>query len=459
MKRFIALLLVLLLCASLAHAEEAEKYDALPEIFQITVEENERKINDGGAYVYKEYVTTTNPQVNAELRQIVDGYDDALASTLQMDPRKKGKKGSALNIATVYYRTGDRFLSTLTIARVNYYDQQLSSAYTTRTWDLSTGKRLLLTDLFAQDSQAWDILQKGVREHMAQIFPGEERNQAVIEKLCSRESLETADFTLSGMELTLHYAAADIVPGKVTLTHVRFFYPQFSGMMTETGIAATDNSRWKMVAVTCDDGPKDYTSSLALDAFRKIGARVTYFTVGKQLERYGYVLQKQYDQNHIFGSHSFDHYSGYSFKKKASRLKQLDESAEWTYPLVGEAAKLFRAPGGTYPPWIEAGMPLPIIQWSVDTKDYTGKAPKKIFYVFRDKVTEGDIVLCHDTGKYLYESVPLWGEYLINRGYMFVTVDELAASYGVTLQPNVVYWSVRPGENSEDRSNMGKKKK
>ena len=42
---------------------------------------------------------------------------------------------------------------------------------------------------------------------------------------------------------------------------------------------------------------------------------------------------------------------------------------------------------------------------------------------------------------------------------MFVTVDELAASYGVTLQPNVVYWSVRPGENSEDRSNMGKKKK
>ncbi len=75
--------------------------------------------------------------------------------------------------------------------------------------------------------------------------------------------------------------------------------------MTETGVAATDNSRWKMVAVTCDDGPKDYASSKALENFRKYGVRVTYFTVGKQLDKYGYVLQKQYDQNQIFATHTF----------------------------------------------------------------------------------------------------------------------------------------------------------
>ena len=65
------------------------------------------------------------------------------------------------------------------------------------------------------------------------------------------------------------------------LIHVRFFYPQFDGMMTELGARATDNSRWKMVAVTCDDGPKERYSTYALDAFRKQGARVTYFSVGK----------------------------------------------------------------------------------------------------------------------------------------------------------------------------------
>lgn len=133
-----------------------------------------------------------------------------------------------------------------------------------------------------------------------------------------------------------------------------------------------------------------------------------------------------------------------------SRLRELALSAEWTLPLVGEEASLFRAPGGTYPSWVESGMPMPIIQWSVDTYDYTGKSPKRIFYTFRDKVTEGDIILCHDTGEYLHESVPLWGEYLLERGFMFVTVDELACAFGLEMQPSVVYWSVRPGENSVD---------
>lgn len=69
------------------------------------MEEAEQKIDDGSAYAYKEYVTTVNPEVNAALRALVDGYDEAISPTLEMDPRKKGKRGSALNIDTVYYRT------------------------------------------------------------------------------------------------------------------------------------------------------------------------------------------------------------------------------------------------------------------------------------------------------------------------------------------------------------------
>ena len=103
MKRLLAVLLVLALCMGCASAEESgvEKYDSLPEIFKISVEENERKIEEGKAYVYKEYVTTTNSQVNGELREIVDGYDEEITPTLQMDPRKKGSKGSTLNIDTL----------------------------------------------------------------------------------------------------------------------------------------------------------------------------------------------------------------------------------------------------------------------------------------------------------------------------------------------------------------------
>ena len=135
MKRMLALFLTLV-CLAGSAAAEPEKYDAMPAIFAVTVEEDAREIDEGSAYVYKEYLTTTNPDVNAELRAIVDAYDREFSPALQPDPRKRGKRGSVLNISTVYYRTGEKYLSTLTIARVSYEEQQLSTAFTTRTWDL-----------------------------------------------------------------------------------------------------------------------------------------------------------------------------------------------------------------------------------------------------------------------------------------------------------------------------------
>lgn len=333
------------------------------------------------------------------------------------------------------------------LASVAYCREQRHLEMTTGTYDLATGESVSLKDLFPEKSPAWEVLRQGVERHLQNVFPAQERNGEAISALCTPEALARADFTLSAMELTLHYPASLVFePGQNQLIHVRFFYPQFEGMMTTLGLAVTDNSRWKMVAITCDDGPKDYSSTYALNAFRKVGARVTYFHVGTQLERYPDVLRRQFDQNHALGNHSYHHWSGYSFKSEASKLGELSANDALTLQLVGETAPFFRAPGGTYPPWAEAHLPVPIIQWSLDTYDYTGKSAKKIFYSVRNNVREHDIILCHDTGKYLHAAVPLIGEYLTAHGYMMVTLQELAAAQGVAPEPNGVYLSFREGE-------------
>ena len=458
MKRLIAAMMAALICFSCAIAAADDKYKTMPEIFAVSVESTERKVDDNRSFVYKEYIKTTNKDVNAQLKALVDGYDEQLSHTLQADSKKRGNRNSRLDIDIIYYRTGDRFISTMVQARNVFYREQLSLDMTTRTFDLVTGQRLLLTDLFDEGSAAWGLMEEGVREHMALVYPGEKRDEEAIAALCERDALEQADFTLSGMELTLHYPAKAVFEGKTNLMHVRFYYPQLDGMMTQTGTEATDNSRWKMIALTCDDGPKDYSSTYALDAFRKAGARVTYFIVGKQLPTYGDVFVREFDQNHSFGTHTYNHWSGYTFKTAKRRIQEIDMSAELTLKLVGEKAALFRAPGGTYPPWVDSNLPMPIIQWSLDTYDYTGKNAKRILATIRESVREYDIILCHDTGKYLHEAVPLFGEYLTSHGYMLVTLEELYAAQGITPEPNVVYWSFRPGENSNDRSHLGKKK-
>ena len=455
MKRVLGILLACLLLFSSAMA--AEKYTELPAHFAVEVLSEGQPLLDGKAYSYKEYLKTNSEMIDSDLKAIVDDFEKKWMPDLQADPKKRGNRNSRLDVDIVYYRTGENYLSTMVLARTVYYREQLALEISTQTYDLLSGERIVLADLFIDDDAAWDYLAAGVREQLENIYPGEERNEAAIGDFVTRDSLEGAYFTLSGMELTLHYPAEDFFEGKKNLLHVRFYYPELDGLLSPLGKKVTDNSRWKMVAITCDDGPKDYNSTDALTAFRKVGARVTYFWVGRQLERYGDVAQRQADQNHSYGNHTYNHWSGYSMSKPSRRLKELTDNDVLTLALVGGTAPYFRAPGGTYPPWAEAKLSIPIIQWSLDTYDFTGKSPEKIMYAIRDSIKEYDIVLCHDTGNHLFKAVPLFGEFLTNNGYMMVTLQELLAAQEKELTPNLIYWSFRDGENSVDRSNLKKK--
>ncbi len=51
----------------------------------------------------------------------------------------------------------------------------------------------------------------------------------------------------------------------------------------------------------------------------------------------------------------------------------------------------------------------------------------------------------HDTSDHMFEAVPTWAEYLTERGFMMVTVAELAAAQGVTPENSVVYYRMLNG--------------
>jgi peptidoglycan/xylan/chitin deacetylase (PgdA/CDA1 family) len=227
--------------------------------------------------------------------------------------------------------------------------------------------------------------------------------------------------------------------------NVRFFYDELWDMMTPTARTQTDNSDWKMVALTCDDGAGYSYSPKALTNFRRAGVRVTYFTVGVDCEENPDILMRQHDQNHIIACHTYSHRSGHALKEE-TRIKEVQKHTDLMHSIIGEGSHLFRAPGGTYPPWIESQTGMPILQWSVDTYDYTGKSPERIFYSIRNNVMDGDIILMHDTGKYLHKAVPIFTEWLWDNGYMMVTVEELARMNGVSMQPDTVYFRFLDGQ-------------
>jgi len=70
-------------------------------------------------------------------------------------------------------------------------------------------------------------------------------------------------------------------------------------------------------------------------------------------------------------------------------------------------------------------------------------------------VQDGDVILMHDTGKYLHKAVPIFTEYLWENGYMMVTVDELAHANGITMEPDTVYYRFFEGQTDKrDDSNI-----
>ena len=451
MKRLTILSLCLMLLTGLfTPALSEEKLQALPAIFAVSAVSESRYEGDKTQYIQKDRITTTSDVVNAELNRLVDEMDERYSPLLVEQSSVKAKLYNRLDIEINYFRTGESALSTLILARNTYKKKVKDVFFTTRTYDLVTGKRILLTDLFPNDSKAWDILSKGVKDTLSSAFPKEERDAQVIESLSSRASLEQAEFTLSGMELTLHYDTRALFPEKTGLMHVRFLYPQFDGMMTETGKRQTDNSRFKMVAITCDDGPRGTGTDKALHNFRHAGIRVTYFTVGKLYDESFALLRREYDANHLIANHSWNHWNGHGLDHPA-RLKQVNKVQEYVTDHLGETPRLFRAPCGTYPKWIESAIGLPIIQWSVDTYDFKGLSAADIIRSVRKFTGEGDIILMHDTGETMHKTIPQIAEYLWGHGFMPVTVEELAAAQHVTLEPNIVYHRFLNGDYSERR--------
>lgn len=437
---------LLLPFANLSVAEE--KYEKTPDIFKVTVIAKERMQNKNKEYIAKEYLKTTNETVTQEICEIVDAFDEKYSVLLSGRATNKPKIYNRLDVEVNYGRSGESVLSNLIIARTTHRRQQKEVFFTTRNFDLKTGKRILLDDIFEASSDAWGIIEERAVLYFKNLFPNDVRNQKAIDKVLAKEALKEAEFTLNGAELTLHFNANDFFEKRTGVLHVRFFYKEFENMMTEEGKKYTDNRKWKMVALTFDDGPRGVNTNKFLHAIRKEGLRVTFFTVGKLYDENKALLHREYDANHLIASHSWNHWNGHGLKIPG-RLKQVNKVQEYLLKELGETAKYFRAPVGTYPPWIEAKIGLPIIQWSVDTYDFKGRPASVTISNIKKNLKEGDIVLMHDTGSITHTAIPGIAEFLWNNGYMAVTVEELAKEHNVEPEPNKVYFRFYNGDYSE----------
>lgn len=395
--------------------------------------------------VIREWIAATNLiDVDADLADIRQGYIDAYAPELQK-AQNKTNKNSRLDVETRYSRTGVNWMSFLVQARITYHRELIGQDFTTRTYNMNTGRQIVMNDLFDEYSPGWNILADAIRTQTTAYFPDLTPDAAALDEICSREGMSDAEFTLHGMSIVLHYPAAKLYPGKHTLMEVTVFYPEIWDYMTEEAQLETDNlSYYKMAALTFDDGPSRTNTTMVLNNLMTCGARATFFVVGNLIDDAADLIQKEHDNGHAIGSHNWSHTD--VRKTTASNMRAMpDKVNKSMINAIGIPVRYDRVPYGLYNQMIKAKVGWPLIQWSVDTYDWRGKSPSAVLTTVRKEIHDGAIILCHDIKEKTPDSATAICNWLAENGYMLLTIDELFAKDGVELQPDTVYFRCEDG--------------
>ena len=443
MKRALALLLVLCVCLVCLPGGALELQDC--HRVKLT-RHDEKQVN--GSVVRQWQVQTALPEVDEELRELRQAYVDELAPSLK-PAKNTTSQNSRLDVETRYSRTGLSWLSFVVQARVTYHRELIEQQLTTRTYDMERGTRVYLVDIFEDENEeAWAMVEREVRAQLTAYFPDTEPDQAALDELCTHEALTYADFSLHGMSLVLHYPAQALYPGKHTLMDVVLYYPAIRGYMTEEARAQTDNTAYyKTCALTFDDGPSRTNTTVLLNNLMSEGSLATFFVLGNRIEEYVDIVQKEHDNGHAVASHNWNHVD--IRKTSTANIRSMrDKVDRQMIAAFGLPAPYDRVPYGLYPQMIKAKVGWAYIQWSVDTYDWRDRSTKAVLATVKKEIHDGAIILCHDIKDNTPESAKQICRWLAENGYIMLTVDELFAKDGVTLEPNTVYYRCENGDTS-----------
>jgi peptidoglycan/xylan/chitin deacetylase (PgdA/CDA1 family) len=183
----------------------------------------------------------------------------------------------------------------------------------------------------------------------------------------------------------------------------------------------------KQVALTFDDGPHpDFTPKL-LDVLKRYGARATFFVVGEMAEKAPDLVRAETAAGHSVANHTYHHVNltKIPWESVATEIKACGDVVQ---AITGTAPHLFRPPGGDYNRRVaEAAEALDytMVLWTDNPGDYESPGRKAIVNKVLRNLSSGGIVLMHDGVQETVDVLPQILEYLKQKGYQCVTVDQM----------------------------------
>lgn len=207
------------------------------------------------------------------------------------------------------------------------------------------------------------------------------------------------------------------------------------------------------IALTFDDGPtgkiENYPNGLTnylLDGLKERGAKATFLMVGNRVSEVSDVLPRMVSEGHELGNHTMTHPMCHLTGLDEDGIRsQINDATEAIKAIAGQPSQVLRPVGGGVNSDVKAvakELGYPIINWSVDTEDWKYRDAEHVKQVIVEQAGDGDVVLMHDLYPTSVQGALAAIDELqarTDKTYAFVTVSQLAAIHGITLEPGVVY--------------------
>ncbi len=183
----------------------------------------------------------------------------------------------------------------------------------------------------------------------------------------------------------------------------------------------------RYVALTFDDGPGPGTAKV-MDEMRKYGFRATFFTNGKNMDRWQDTL-KRVARDQALGDHTWSHryLPGLS---AAAQVQEVSRSVRRSEQITQKAVMLFRPPYGagttTVTDWVNQYRMVQVL-WTQDSRDSLGAPWTEILSRSEQFITPGSIILLHENRGQTLKAVNRLLPEIRRRGFKAVTLPELLA--------------------------------
>lgn len=193
-----------------------------------------------------------------------------------------------------------------------------------------------------------------------------------------------------------------------------------------------------VVALTFDDGPRADTTGWLLEQLELREVPATFFMVGRRIPGNEDLIRQMKEQGCQIGVHTYDHVDVTGLSQ-ADFDQQIGKIRTLLREILGEEAFWLRPPYGFVDEGVRAWSDGPIILWSVDPEDWKDHDVERIVASVVERVEDGDVILMHDIYQASVEAAVRIVDALEEKGFCFVTVEQLMARQGIAPEAGVLF--------------------